>query len=604
MTKLTQPSDLARETLRQLAMRRIPPTPDNYHTLYHEIAGTTAAEGFPEKALKQLAGALPRNTAEQMRFARQVDGAVAGKNWDGLKAALVDMLDKSAAEPPAWSALIRDLVVQFEARHAELTTARKREALDHVLASSSTPETLHGRLQSLLRAWSQGVSSSEALNPAEAAPAAAAAGDVAVVPAATAVPAAVAATSTAAAVPGQTRQLGSDLKDLIAQLLVDAIGVLLVDTPELAEEARQLADTVRATRSAEDIAEFTARMKKFSYRLNFVAEDQAELKAALLKLLQLIIVNINELILDDQWLQGQISVVMDLVSQPLNLRQLDDVERRLKEVIVKQGTLKKHLNDARDRLKAMLATFVDRLASFTDETGGYHDKIESCADKISRANDIGELSDVLDEVMRETRVIQLSAQRSRDELTEMKSRVAEAEQEIARLQTELSEAGDVMRHDALTGALNRKGMDEAIDTEVSRVKRHGSALCMALLDIDNFKKLNDTLGHDAGDAALVHLTQVTKDAIRPQDTLARYGGEEFVVLLPDTALDAAVTAMVRVQRELTKRFFLHKNEKVLITFSCGVAELQGEEAPMAALKRADQAMYLAKRSGKNRVVAG
>jgi len=348
----------------------------------------------------------------------------------------------------------------------------------------------------------------------------------------------------------------------------------------------------------------TASMKKFSYRIHFVVEDQAELKAAVMHLLQLIVENISELVLDDQWLQGQISVVSDIISKPLDLRQLDDVERRLKEVIVKQGTLKKHLNDARDRLKAMLATFVDRLAGFAEETGGYHNKIESCAKKISGTNDISELSDVLDEVMRETRVIQLSAQRSRDELILMRGRVSEAEQEVARLQTELQEASEGMRHDALTGALNRKGMDEAMEKEVSRMQRHGGKLCMALLDIDNFKKLNDSLGHDVGDAALVHLTQVTKETIRPQDTLARYGGEEFVVLLPDTELDDAVTAMVRVQRELTKRFFLHKNEKVLITFSCGVAQLETTEAPTVTLKRADEAMYLAKRSGKNRVVAG
>jgi diguanylate cyclase len=126
---------------------------------------------------------------------------------------------------------------------------------------------------------------------------------------------------------------------------------------------------------------------------------------------------------------------------------------------------------------------------------------------------------------------------------------------------------------------------------------------MALLDIDNFKKLNDTLGHDAGDAALVHLANVVRDAIRPQDTLARYGGEEFVILLPDTVLEDGVHAMVRVQRELTRRFFLHNNQKQLITFSCGVAELGTEEVPKECLTRADQAMYLAKRSGKNRVLA-
>jgi diguanylate cyclase len=123
------------------------------------------------------------------------------------------------------------------------------------------------------------------------------------------------------------------------------------------------------------------------------------------------------------------------------------------------------------------------------------------------------------------------------------------------------------------------------------------------MDVDNFKKLNDTHGHQAGDEALVHLARVTRETIRPQDTLARYGGEEFVVLLPDTELDDAVKAMTRVQRELTRKFFLHKNEKILITFSCGVAEQGETENSAGAVKRADQAMYLAKRAGKNRVVA-
>ena len=111
-----------------------------------------------------------------------------------------------------------------------------------------------------------------------------------------------------------------------------------------------------------------------------------------------------------------------------------------------------------------------------------------------------------------------------------------------------------------------------------------------------------SLGHAVGDAALKHLASVAREAIRPQDTLARYGGEEFVVLLPNTPLDDAVSAMVRVQRELTRRFFLNNNDKVLITFSCGVAQLGTGEAPAETLKRADSGMYIAKRAGKNRVV--
>jgi diguanylate cyclase len=577
MAEPLHPSEIARETLRRLAMQRTPPTPDNYRALYHEIAGTAAAESFPEKSLKGLVAALPRQTPEQLRFARQVDAAIGERNWDGFKAALGELLAKSAAEPPNWASLIRDLVGQLEARHAGLTAAKKHEALDHVLAASGTPEVLFTRLQSLARAWSQGSPGEES----------ALAADASEPPPAT----------------PDSPQPGAELQELIAQLLDNAIGVLLVDTPELAKESAELAQAVRAAQTPAQLAAFTARLKKFSYRLQFIAEDQAELKAALLHLLQLVIENINELVIDDQWLQGQIAVVADLVSQPLNLRRLDDVERRLKDLIYKQSNLKKSLNDAKERLKAMLATFVDRLADITETTGEYHDKIGRCADKISQAKDIAEISDVLDEVMRETRAVQVNAQRSHEELVQMRQRVDEAEKEIDRLQNELAQTSEMVRIDALTGALNRKGMEEAVEREVSRVHRHGSKLCIALLDIDNFKKLNDSLGHQAGDDALVHLARVTRETIRPQDTLARYGGEEFVVLLPDTALDNAVTAMTRVQRELTRKFFLHKNEKILITFSCGVAELAPDEPPPQALKRADEAMYVAKRAGKNRVVA-
>lgn len=588
MSEAQNPSEIARETLRQLSMRRIPPTPDNYRTLYHEIAGTPAAEAFPERAWKTVVNALPRDNVEQTKLARQLDASIGSKSWDGVRSALTDFIAKVATEPPNWSGLIRDLVSQLEKHHVGLTPAKKREALDHLLAASGSPDLLFSRLQSVLKTWNkQPEGNEEALaeKPAELA-------------AAVATPAASAA---AASVPAMTRGW-QELQDLVAKLLEDVIGPLVADNAELARETVELAGALRTATGADQLAFIQEQLKKYSYRLNFVAEDQFELKAALLHLIQLIVENISELVVEDQWLSGQLAIVRDLVHEPLNLRRLDDVERRMKDVIFKQGALKQSLNEAKDRLKLMLVTFVDRLADFSESTSDYHDKIEQCADKISKANDIGELSDVLDEVMRETRVIQLNAQRSRDELAHMRSRVTEAEAEVTRLQDELAQASDMVRQDPLTGALNRKGMNEAMETEVARAKRHRSKLCLALLDIDNFKKLNDSLGHAAGDAALVHLAKVVQETIRPEDTLARYGGEEFVVLLPDTPVDHAVNAMVRVQRELTRRFFLHNNDKVLITFSCGVAELGPDEDPHEALKRADAGMYLAKRAGKNRVV--
>lgn len=587
------PSEIARETLKRLALQRTPPTPDNYRTLYHEIAGTVENEAFPDKALKNLAVGLPRTTQEQARFARQFEGAIGDKSWDSLKSTLADLLNKAAGEPLNWSALIRELLVRLESRQAELTPARKREALDHVLTASSSPDLLYTRMQGLLKNWSQAAaleSATETPMPEESA----------VSPAPTFVE------NTTPAAPRSAelaKGAAGELLELLAQLLENAVGILLAGNSELASETARLAAAARSAGNTEEIARFVADMKRFSYRLHFAAEDQSELQSGLLHLLHLVIDNINELVLDDQWLQGQINVVLELVNQPLNLRRLDDVERRIKDVIYKQSSLKKSLIDAKDQIKQMLATFVDRLADLSESTSDYHDKIEQCADKISKANDITDLTDILQEVMRETRVIQLNAQRSRDELSAMRAKVSEAEREVERLQKELSSASDMVRLDPLTGALNRKGMNEALETEVARMLRHGGKLCLALLDIDNFKKLNDTLGHAAGDAALIHLAKVVQEAIRPEDTLARYGGEEFVVILPSTNLEDAVHAMVRVQRELTKRFFLNNNEKILITFSCGVAEINEGEQAAAALERADGAMYLAKRAGKNRVTA-
>ena len=592
-TKPTQPSEIARETLRRLALSKALPTPDNYRATYHEIAGSQIVEPFPERSLKALHAGLPRNSQEQVRFARQFETAIAAGTWDGFGTALNDLLAKQGGEPLAWSALIRELVQQFDTHHAGLTTSKKKETVEHVLSASGSPELLFSRLQSAVRSWSHTPVGDSAEMVSAEAPAAP--------PAQTAQPAARAATAAARSEPASHGGMG-ELQELIAQLLDNTLSIVLAESPELARESNEIAAAARAARSVEELGGLTDRLKKLSYRAHFVAEDQAELKSGLLHLVHLIVDNISELVVDDQWLAGQISVVRELVNEPLTLRRLDDVERRMKDVIVKQSSIKKNLNEAKDRLKVMLATFVDRLADFSETTSGYHDKIEKYAERISQANDIADLSDVLGEVMHETRVVQLNAARSRDELSVMRARVDEAEREVTRLQHELAHASDLVRHDALTGALNRKGMDEALESEVGRLRRHGGSLSLALLDIDNFKKLNDSLGHAAGDAALVHLTEVTHEAIRPQDTLARYGGEEFVVLLPNTPLEDGVSAMVRVQRELTRRFFLNNNDKVLITFSCGVAEMRDEETPYDALKRADEAMYLAKRAGKNRVV--
>ena len=176
------------------------------------------------------------------------------------------------------------------------------------------------------------------------------------------------------------------------------------------------------------------------------------------------------------------------------------------------------------------------------------------------------------------------------------------EARIADLERALSRAEAAALTDTLTGALNRRGFDQAHEREVARSRRNGSPLALALIDLDDFKRLNDTLGHHAGDEALIHLVRILRSALRPSDVLGRFGGEEFVVMLPDTGLDEALSALTRFQRQLAGCRVAGSG--VTLTFSAGVVVQASGESLTESIVRADAATYAAKRAGKNRVLAG
>jgi diguanylate cyclase len=204
--------------------------------------------------------------------------------------------------------------------------------------------------------------------------------------------------------------------------------------------------------------------------------------------------------------------------------------------------------------------------------------------------------------MRETRNMQDETRRTREELDQAHERAQKAEARISELQEQLEQASHMMRHDQLTGALNRRGLEETFERESARALRRNAPICVALLDIDNFKRLNDTFGHRTGDEALIHLIRVIRENLRPSDTVARLGGEEFIILYPEADLDQACAALVRLQRALTKRFFLAEDRKLLITFSAGVSPWLPGEGMDSVINRADEAMYEAKKTGKNKVI--
>lgn len=184
-------------------------------------------------------------------------------------------------------------------------------------------------------------------------------------------------------------------------------------------------------------------------------------------------------------------------------------------------------------------------------------------------------------------------------IASLAARAAQAAELLERLRERERELERLATTDALTGLYNRRVLFERLAAEIDRHLRYGCPLALAVFDIDNFKGLNDTHGHQAGDQALAALGQVLRCETRCVDTAARYGGEEFAVLMPETCLDAAAAAAER----LRQRVQATRLGPAPLTVSVGVSAVPpcvpDVDALMAA---ADAALYEAKRSGKNRVV--
>ncbi len=582
---LSSPSELARETIRQLAARKLPPTPDNYTLLYGEISGAGQPRHPAHKALDLFASEYGTHEGAEGRRARELVTALDGGDWNTVSTLLGGIARGNGAAPgPSWPDLIREILKQWERRQSGITQARKRENLEHVLtAFGADADKLHAKLASLLRAWRE---RSEDASPALAEGGGARAPD--------ALP--------AAALAAPEQQLLQTARELVAQTLEYCVIARLGHSPALQEDARELAARARAAAGAPELAKLGAAMKQFFLRVELAGEDIGEMQRGLFRLLRLLTDNVAELVSDDRWMKGQVETVQALLSQPLDPNLLRRAEKEFRELVFKQGTRKTSLTQTKTALKDMVSLFVDRLASVSTTTGEFHARMEEYAQRVANTDDLASLGRLVGELLDHTRGVQADVRRSHEELVDARRRVTEYETRIQQLESELEQVSGLVREDALTGVFNRRGLEEAWAVEAARAERQDSPLCVALLDVDKFKLLNDRLGHQAGDEALAHLAKVIRQTLRPSDVVARYGGEEFVLLLPVTPLDEALAVTVRLQRELTRRFFLHNNERVLITFSAGVAQKKQGESSAQVLDRADGALYEAKRAGRNRVL--
>ena len=227
----------------------------------------------------------------------------------------------------------------------------------------------------------------------------------------------------------------------------------------------------------------------------------------------------------------------------------------------------------------------------------YYQRIEAFARRIRATRNVEQIVDILDEALGETRSLQGDGA-----LAMAEDKVRRAENEIEALKAELKKAIELTNLDPLTSLMNRRGMEAAFTAEAARSDRHGTSLCIALIDIDDFKRINDSFGHPAGDAALTHIAKVMRATLRPNDVIARVGGEEFMVLLPNSNEQAAFAALNRLLKAVANNAVVCGAHRITVTFTSSVAARAFGEPRAKLEQRLDAALYRAKHSGKNRVM--
>jgi len=190
-------------------------------------------------------------------------------------------------------------------------------------------------------------------------------------------------------------------------------------------------------------------------------------------------------------------------------------------------------------------------------------------------------------------------------LARLKDAMARTERALQELQRTNEKLEHMAATDPLTGAANRRRFIECVEAEIARAKRHGAPFSLLALDLDHFKAINDSYGHQTGDQVLQRFVKKCLDAIRPYDGVARVGGEEFMVLLPQVALDAARSIGERIRAAIAGAPFDSGNGNPIdVTVSVGVSEFGRDgETIDAILRKADERLYRAKHQGRNRVVA-
>ncbi len=614
------PAQLAKAALQRLAQARLEPTPENYARAYaiesggepaQAASGATSAvsERLQQLMSKLISLALPSGSTRQ-----ELQTALREQKLDELQRQVDKLLDVAgpAAQAEALALAIERLVRGLERGGKHWTLARKKDGVNRVLELGRNDSgKLVKRLGQLVASWDKDGDGSGVETDEDGG-----------------TPSQFFSESTFAETGfGETSRFreSTGFGELSRTGLRDTPPPVVDTSPHWADVSSELNGTVRhALRSPQTEAtpadalmreldaaqaelkshgaspDRATQMAALCLRARHLLDHRRHLFDELGGLCRELSGSLVDLAEDDSWARGQAEAMSNALAQGLSGRGVRTVSELLSGTRERQRALREERSKARDSLKGLIQRMLAELGELGQHTDRFQTSVGRYAEAIEQADSLESLTGTVREMVEESRSVQSLVSQTQARLTLEHDRAAALNQRVDELEGELRRLSNEVHTDQLTQVANRRGLIQAFGIEQAKAERESTRVALALLDIDNFKKLNDSLGHHAGDIALKSLAERTQASLRPGDMVARYGGEEFVLMLPNTPLDEAQQVLVRLQRSLSSALFNHEGKDVFVTFSAGVTLYRPGETLEAALDRADVALYEAKHTGKNR----